>query len=72
MTAITDRLRKIEDRLGVGACPRCTALPAIEVQFPPRGAEPEPAAGPAVCPDCGQREPERCVIVFTEREDGPQ
>jgi hypothetical protein len=42
------------------------------VKFQPRGAEPEPAAELAICPDCGQREPERLVIVFTEREDGPQ
>lgn len=72
MTVITDRLRKLETRLGVGVCPRCTDLPAIAVRFPMRGAEPEPAEEPAICPDCGQREPERLVIVFAEREDGPQ
>ncbi len=72
MTAITDRLRKLETQLGVGACPRCTDLPAIEITFQKRGAEPEPAEELAICPECGQREPERCVIVFAEREDGPQ
>ncbi len=72
MTAITDRLRKIEDRLGVGLCPRCTALPTLDVQFVPRGGGPQPTEAPAICPDCGQREPERRVIVFTECEDGPQ
>ncbi len=72
MTALTDRLRKIEAQLGVGVCPRCMALPAVEVWFPARGAEPEPVAVSAICPDCGQREPERYVIVFMEREDGPQ
>lgn len=64
-----DRLRKLEDRLRVGVCPRCTDLPRLSVQF---DQEDETTAGNGTCPECGKPEPDRLVIVIAEREDGPQ
>lgn len=68
-----DRLRKLEDRLGVGVCPRCTELPRLSVRFDWKDHEDDrTTAGTGICPECGKPEPERLVIVFAERSDGPQ
>lgn len=69
MTTV-DRLRKLEDRLGVGVCPRCSELPRLSVRF--NQEDSTAPAGDGICPECGKPEPERLVIVFATREDGPQ
>lgn len=70
MSTVPNRLKRLEDRLGVGVCPRCAELPRLSVQFDQE--DDGTAAGDGICPDCGKPEPERLVIVFATREDGPQ
>ena len=64
-----DRLRRLEDRLGVGVCPRCSKLPRLSIRFDQGDGT---TIRDGVCPECGKPEPERLVIVIAERQDGPQ
>ena len=70
MSTVPNRLRKLEDRLGVGVCPRCERLPRLTVRFDQD--ERETLAGTGICPECGKPEPECKAIVIATREDGPQ
>jgi hypothetical protein len=78
MSAAANRLKHLEAQLNIGVCPRCVALPELDVRvlnqaesLAWRRNESE-VAGPATCPECGKPEPGRRLIVMTTRVDGPQ
>ena len=78
MSTAVSRLTRLETHLNIGVCPRCAALPVLDVRILDReetiawkqngSAE----SGPAICPECGKPEPGRPLIVMTTRVDGPQ
>ncbi len=73
MSTLSNRLKHLEDRFGIGVCPRCRDLPRLAIRILDREAvDALEQAGPAICPECGRSEPERHVVIITDRSDGPQ
>lgn len=68
-----DRLKRLEDRLGLGACRRCEEFTRSGFNIRMNGDDGSAADADRTCPECGQVEPPPSfTIVFQTREDGPQ
>ena len=75
MSTVPNRLQKLEDHFGLGACQRCQDRERSGFDIVHEHDEHEEPAPPVArtCPDCGQPEPPPSfTIVFTTRPDGPQ
>ncbi len=67
MSTPAKRLQALETHLADIRCDTCRAWPALVILF-----DDVPLEHPATCPDSGQNCTPSNIIVFREREDGPQ
>lgn len=68
-----DRLKRLEDRLGLGPCRRCEEFARSGFRVRMDGGDASATDADRTCPECGHVEPPPSfTIVVQTREDGPQ